>query len=168
MYYTSADYSKSLSLLCDYFGGQCGPYVKVTFRDIASAIVTHYPHISWFSMERIYTTSLHAIRNTSDLCKAFRYNGIVDEQVRVHMKAWEAARRILYKLNGFDVKPLPKGKISAPAAKQIMPDGTWELMEAKDFYEMCWCLECQNARQEIAQQARIAAGNEGEDDAPEF
>lgn len=164
MYYTALDYSRALPLLRDYFGGKSGPYVKVSFRDISTAIVTHYPHISWFVMERVYTGSLHAIRNTSDLCKVFIYNGVVDEQVRVHMKAWEAARRILYTLNGFEVHPLLKGRIPAPAAKQVMPDGTWAVMEAKDFYEMCWCNHCEATRQEIARQARIVAGDEDEDD----
>lgn len=164
MYYTALDYARHLPLLHDYFGGKSGPYVKITFRDISTAIVTHYPHISWFVMERVYTMSLHAIKNTSDLSKALKYNGVVDEQVRVHMKAWEAARRILYRLNGFEVHPLLKGRIPAPAAKQIMPDGTWELMDAKDFYEICWCGQCEGARAEIARQARIVAGDEDEDE----
>jgi hypothetical protein len=163
MYYTESDYSRALPLLSYYFGGKNGPYVKVSFRDIGGAIVAHYPHISWYVLERVYVGSLHTIRTTSDLSKALIYNGIVDEQVRVHMKAWEAARRILYTLNGFEVQPLLKGKIPAPISR-ILADGKWALLEAKDFYEVCWCAQCQEVRHDIAQQARIGAGGDEDED----
>lgn len=142
--------------------GVLGPWARYAVADFYAITQSHLPQgISWHPIERVL--SLPAMSNHNELNQHLQSSGVMPENIRLNIQAYENLRRIFAVLNGFDYVPLPSGGKVLPGSLEIDWQGQHKRTKIRPFYEICFCGSCTTTRYEVERQKRVAAGEEEDD-----
>lgn len=145
--------------------GSLGPWQSYTMDDFFSIVQNHMPdEVMWNCVGKVVQQRAPSIKDIQDLSKFLMSLGVPDHHIRLNIKAYEHVRHIFCGVNGFEYKPIPAGTKVLPQALTFSKDGDYRKTKVKDFYEICYCGNCNAMRSEIDRQKRVARGEEYDDD----